>query len=1382
MPVPRILSFFLPGLFLLSVPSGFLPAQAAKEKKRPSVTARWETLRIPTYPLGPDDPYPPLYKSRVYPYPMQTRLSEKKAVRSWRAAVLENEWIRLEVVPDLGGRIYGALAKKDGGFDFLYRNGVVKPALVGLRGAWLSGGVEWNFPSLGHTVTTVSPVFARLSRNADGSATVWVGDTEWVRRMRWRVGITLYPDRSRIRVDTVLYNRTLLARNGYFWANAAVHAARDAQVVFPPTDYVVTHGRRRVFSWPVDHGMNLSLYRDIPFPGDFFCARKGDYNGVYYLRADRGTVHVGNRWDCPGKKFWTWGTAPLGRSWEKYLTDGSGPYIEIQSGRLPNQADTWIFEPRGVERWTEYWYPVKGMGGLTAASKDAALFAKKEGKKLRLGLNVTRPFRDLSLVVEEAGAPSAVLHVGPLEPGKAYRKDVDLLGDGENFRVRVTDRQGRSLLSWERERGRFPRPSPWKEPKPYSSMTASELAMEGLRLEKDWKPGKAVELYERALAKDPGQAEALLLLARARLKRGEEKKALLLLRRVLQENRDRAEARYLFGVGAFRIGGLDVAEDALRPLTRRLGWKASSWFLLGLIRGRQGRWAEGADFLGRAAALNPGDSLARALRAGFLRRLGRKAEARREISALLEDDPLCAPARREAELLGMKGPVASLAGLIPMPAGIYYRGAEDYLELAWDEWKAGLREEALGTLQAYLDRTGKERPYPMVLYTMSWFMRELGEEKPALDCLGKAEGLPVDYVFPHRVESIAVLEDAIQRFPYTWKARYYLGTLYYAKGRREEGAALWKDAASRAKEVCPVLLRDLALYEWKEKKDRREARSWIDKALRGNSGKKIGDPGFWAEAASIDPEYAEKAPLEARSDQRIRLTRAVYWIDEGDFDKALEILEKNTFHPWEGWTGARDAWVLARLLRGVKRLDQGRPGKALEDFRAALTYPENLGTGRPWRPMEQRARFFQGLALETLGRIEEARAAFARAAAPAAPLLSPFTVYRVLAMAHLGREKEARSLLARVLLGVRRRWKEPERRSASLARLRALAFRALGLFAEARRAFQEARRLDPESPWIRREKDLFLTPYPLWLPPPEAARLVVVPSKPVYQEGEPVILGFYLQAPRGEALVLSARTRLKWDPAMDRRSLWTQEALGTAWITRAGSEDPPRWKKVRKVEKTAPGWKWGGFNDVIGIGGGREPFPPLRKGDFKVIPAGGKVFLGSLEWGPCWERSPAAGEYTVRAVFRARRPVPEARWYRPGGAEGGALELLAKCKPLEVRASASFKVIPPSEAVLKKWEVFRGLEPGLPRKRVEALLGRPVGERTIPPDAVWHMVKKVSPRKVRLATFSLGPPCTPPSPYSWGKIGPLEVEVDFDAETGRAVYLEGEFRYFPRRE
>ena len=1368
MPAKRraLFSCLLP-LFLL------VPSQA--QGRKPSVLARWETLEIPTYPLGPDDPFPPLYKSRVYPYPMQTSLSEKKEVRSWKAAVLENEWIRLEVVPDLGGRIYGALARKEGNFDFLYRNGVVKPALVGLRGAWLSGGVEWNFPSLGHTVTTVSPVFASLRRNPDGSATIFTGDTEWVRRMRWRVGITLYPDRSYIRVDTVLYNRTLLTRNGYYWANAAAHASRDAKVIFPPTDYVVTHGRRRVYSWPVDHGMDLSLYREIPFPGDFFCARPGDYNGVYYLESDRGTVHAGNRWDCPGKKFWTWGTAPLGRSWERYLTDGSGPYIEIQSGRLPNQADTWLFEPRGVESWTEYWYPVGGMGGLTAASRDAALFAGRKGKKLSLGLNVTRPFRDLSVLVEEEGAPAAVLRVGALAPGEAFRKEVKLLGDGKNYRVRVTDRTGRILLSWSPKKDRYRRPSPWKEPKPYSRMTAEELALEGLRLEKDWKPSAALALYERALAEDPAQMDALVFLVRARMKRGETEKALWLCRRALREDRNRMEARYLFGLGGFRIGGLVIAEEALRPLTRRLGWKRAAWFLIGLIQGRRGKWAEGAESLARAAAGNPGDSLARALRAAFLRRLGRKEEARREIASLLRDDPLCAPARREAELLGMKGEDASLRDLIPLSGKTFYRGAEDYLELAWDYWKAGLREEALGVLQSYLDRAGGKRLYPMALYTMFWFLEELGEEKAARDLLEKAESLPADYVFPHRVESIAVLRDAIRRSPSSWKARYYLGTLYYGKGRKEEGAALWREAASKDPD-CPVLMRNLALYEWKEEKNLWGARTWIRKVMKKHPGGKGVDPGFWAEAASIDPSFAEKAPKAARSDQRVQLTRAVYWIEQEDFDKAIEVLEAHTFHPWEGWTGARDAWVLARLLRGVKRLDQGFAGRALKDFRAALAYPENLGTGRPWRPMEQRTRFFEGLALEALGRVEEARAAFGKAADREAPPLSPFTVYRALAMAHLGREKEARSLLAKLLFQARERWKEPERRSASLARVRALAFRALGLFPEARRAFEEARRLDPKSPWIGREKDLFLSPFPLWLAPPGEARLVVVPSKPVYQEGEPVIFGFYLQAPPGKKLVLPTGPYLAWDTGMESRSLWRTEALGALGISRAGSEGADCWKKMRRVEKTAPGWKWGASNDVIGIGVAGKT---LKRSDFLVVPPGGKVFLGAVKE-PRWRKEVLGpGEYTARAVFRARRPEPKARWFREGGAEPGALDLLAKCRPLEVRARVSFKVIPPPDSVLEKWKVFRGLELGLPPAKVEALLGKPVSRKILSPEKTWHWEKDGEPRAVWRLVFSFGPPCTPPSPYEWGKVGPLKVEVHVDKAANRIIDYSGEFFYSP---
>jgi hypothetical protein len=285
---------------------------------------RETVLEIPTYALGAMDPNPPLWNSLVYPYPMRTSVGGVKAVQRHRAVILENDYIRLIILPDLGGRIYAAHDKTNGDFDFIYHNHVIKPALVGLRGAWLSGGLEWNFPTRGHTVNTVSPVKYKTVTNSDGSVTCVAGTSEWVRRMRWSVAIPVPANEARFTYRVRLNNPTLTHNLAYFWANAAVHAWNDTQVTFPPAEYTFAGGRYNPEPWPISGGKDLSWYRNTPTAHDYFCGTSGDYQGAYNHDRDNGTVHCANRLESPGRKFWTWGTARSGGIWEDILADGDG--------------------------------------------------------------------------------------------------------------------------------------------------------------------------------------------------------------------------------------------------------------------------------------------------------------------------------------------------------------------------------------------------------------------------------------------------------------------------------------------------------------------------------------------------------------------------------------------------------------------------------------------------------------------------------------------------------------------------------------------------------------------------------------------------------------------------------------------------------------------------------------------------------------------------------------------------------------------------------------------------------------------------------------------------------------------------------------------------
>ena len=196
----------------------------------PAAVRVWEeVVTIPTYLIGPPDPNPQFYfggatqgaQQRIYPYPVYDNLTTEKVDKSYKMVYLENEYLKVGILPESGGKIFEAIDKTNG-YNFFYRQHVIKPALISLLGAWISGGVEWNVPHH-HRATTFLPVHYTMEESADGSKTVWVGELELRDRMRWAVGITLRPGRSYLEASFRVVNRTPVPTSMLCFSNVAVH-------------------------------------------------------------------------------------------------------------------------------------------------------------------------------------------------------------------------------------------------------------------------------------------------------------------------------------------------------------------------------------------------------------------------------------------------------------------------------------------------------------------------------------------------------------------------------------------------------------------------------------------------------------------------------------------------------------------------------------------------------------------------------------------------------------------------------------------------------------------------------------------------------------------------------------------------------------------------------------------------------------------------------------------------------------------------------------------------------------------------------------------------------------------------------------------------------
>lgn len=937
------------------------------------------TLEIPSYVLGPEDENPPfhnpnalraevenapVYNQNVYPYPMQTDVTGQKLMKSYRAVILENDYIRLIVLPELGGRIHAAHDKTNEDFDFIYHNHVIKPSLVALRGAWVSGGIEWNFPTRGHTTNTFSPVAHKIIKAEDGSVTCVVGTSEWVRRMKWAVFITVYPHRSCFRTRILVSNPTLTHNLAYFWSNAAVHAWPDTQIVFPPTDHTFAGMRRNPEPWPMNHGRDVSWYKNTPFAHDFFCGVPGDFHGTYNVRRDCGTVHTASGYESPGQKFWTWGTARSGLIWEGLLTDTDGQYIEVQAGRLPTQGDTWIFEPHMRESWDEYWYPVRKMRGFVKANANAAVNLSLRAGKLFLAVNTTQAYRDatLRILADRRQVLSRKLTLGPKQP---WQEEIAVAEKAKTWRLELSDDHGRRIIACDTDRQ--PLPSPDLEPGFPSPENGSveEVFLAGYYALKHWRPTHARRLFDEALKKDPGFTPALRMLAVLHFQAGDYEQAHKLSEAVLDRNEDDHTARYYSALSRVKLGIAERTKDDLYLIGRRAAYRHVASYLLASLAIAKDDFASAETLLRQSNRHNPSDLRTRTLLAAILRHLGQGDEAGTLVEEVLSEDPILELALAERALLGSSGD----SSLLNDDPQYYLEAACGYIEM-------NLLEDAVRTLELCRERLGT-RQHPFVDFFLGYLADRTGQPDQAETCYKRGLALSPKSVFPFRTESLAVLQTGLRYAPESWKLRYYLGTLLTAKLRWREGLEHFLAAAKTAPDWS-VLYSNLGTIYWRKLNDVKKSQAAYEKA-------RACDPDDYHYYVALDRLYAEsnepakrqklfaEAPPDVRNDFRVRFRHATYYCDVGRYDEALGILRDTTFIPWEGFTQVHDLFARVLHSRADKQMQQGKYDLAIKDFRQAMEYPENLGVGRPYNPNFAREYYGLGICHDALGKTALAR-------------------------------------------------------------------------------------------------------------------------------------------------------------------------------------------------------------------------------------------------------------------------------------------------------------------------------------------------------------------------------------------------------------------------
>lgn len=928
-------------------------------------TKIWEgQIEIPTYCLGEEDPFPPFQRQgddAIYPYTMLDDLTDHRIVSSYHAVFLENEYLLVTVLPELGGRIYSVydkIAKR----EVFYKNNVIKPALIALRGAWISGGVEFNFPK-GHSTTTVSPILYKLKRYPDGSASVVVGNRERVSGMKWLVEIKLYPDRAYIETNISLFNPSPFPHRFYFWSNAAVPAHEKMQFIYPATS--AYYGSTTV-SYPINDGVDLSWYINHKFAVDLFAKDcKDDFFCAYDHSADFGIVHFASRYEAVGKKFFTWGCADDGLIWAEILSDGDGPYCEIQSGRFIDQSTYDFLLPHFRESWQELWYPVRGIKGLVKANDLIAVNLQKEDGHITLGVYSTLKLPEAYIFIDENEKRiyGMMLPLSPKKPLLLRLPYTSLAPSTLTLRVVVFDNK---VLTYTTS-GEEEQKEKIVEGVQAERKTSEILYLNGLDKERFNMKKHAEQLYLKALEEDEGFSLAHLALGRLYLEKGLFEKSEGHLKKALRRNPHCGPAHYYLGLLYKFQERYNDAKESLWSV-RDAEFLPLSFYTLGEIALREGDYSAAVSFFYKAMDMKTGDIRTLGMLAATLRKEGSNDIANDILDMALQIDPLDSLALFEKYLLrgeeefrerlrrGKGLPSLLPNGEIGFTFDSILAEADDYLDLARIYMSSGLWDEAIKVLEEYFKE--RDKVYPLIYYYLGYLFDKKGRKNRAKKFFSIASKEKPEFVFPNELETINVLNTALEYNPRDYHALYYLGNLFYALGREEEAIEVWEKSAKGLE--YPVLYRNLALGYKATKADYKRAIELYMKAIQICPNWRL-----YLELDRLLEERGEtvkrlelllSAPEAVRAKTQIVARLAEVYLELGEYDKTIELIMSHTFRPWEGEVKMRQIYYRAFVGRGKKLFEEGKYEEAAESFSRALEYPRNIGVGKPYNAKDEEAK------------------------------------------------------------------------------------------------------------------------------------------------------------------------------------------------------------------------------------------------------------------------------------------------------------------------------------------------------------------------------------------------------------------------------------------
>lgn len=908
---------FLGGIFFIFVQPVFSQA-----------TITENAVKFKTYPYS--DPDPVARITKFYPYFRFDGFTNTPVEKEWKIVTLENEYIKVYVAPEIGGKVLGAIEKSTGE-EFIYFNKVVKFRDIAMRGAWTSGGIEFNFGSIGHAPTTASPVNYLLKNNDDGSVSCIVGAPEITSRTEWRVEIRLPANASYFETNALWYNPSNQKTSLYNWMTASVDASYDLEYFFPGHTEIGHGGEYG--SWPVNKdGIKISEYKNNTFGGPKSYHVLGEYAEeflCYFHNKDFGLGHWSPYDEKPGQKIWLWALSREGKIWADLLTDpGNIQYTEIQTGLLFNQeAENSTYSPfkhlffdEGSEQiFTERWFPVKGIGGMVKANETGSLNFERKSTQAKIGFCANQIIN--SDIIVTADGKEIFRGNIKLKPTEFITESVEV-DSAENIEVKIG--ADFSFHSKELEERKLSKPTEIN--KDYDWQSADGILTEGIEFEKQRLYTEAREKYEQVLQTDAFNTEVLTRMAGLCYRNMEYKKANEFALKALANDTYHPEANFIFGLVSKKLDKKYDALDGFSMAARSVQYKSVANAQIAAIYFIDGEMQKCLKYANQSLDYNRYNINALKLKALVFEKIGQSQNKIAVLDEIMVIDPLNAFVRFEINDDFSKVLNYEMPDQICLELAIWYHNL-------------GLNEKAVSVLKS-------TTATPLINYWLAYILKDA-------QILEKATSAPVAYVFPFRDETMKVLEWA-QNQNTNWKNSYYLGLIYWSKGRIDEAEDYFKSCEMQPDYFAFYLTR----FELLNGKPGYKGETDLLKAqqIAPNEWRTVlALSTFYEDNQQYDKalEWAQTGVAHFPENYILAYQLSKCLLISGEYKEALNILTKTNILPNEGASYGRTTYRQACVLDAIGNLKNNKNKNALTRIDMARDWPENLGVGKPYNTDER---------------------------------------------------------------------------------------------------------------------------------------------------------------------------------------------------------------------------------------------------------------------------------------------------------------------------------------------------------------------------------------------------------------------------------------------